>query len=132
KTPPRLGARSRTASRVGELVTASMFAYARLMFAARTLSVLLLLLSACSSSESSSSTESNGEAGPCPDLGGTWEVTAHCDPSLIGKNAVVTQASCSLSFAPPFNGFEGIVSNDGKVTLSGPQSCNGTAGAASI
>jgi hypothetical protein len=58
-------------------------------------------------------------------------VTAHCDASLIGQKAVVTQTGCSLSFAAPFNGFTGTVTG-ATLTLNGPQSCTGTVMANSI
>ncbi len=88
---------------------------------------VLLLLCACASSSSSTS-----DGATCPDLSGSWSVTKHCDASLVGMSAHVTQAACSLAFAPPFDAFTGRVTPDSKVTLSGPQSCNGTAAAASI
>ncbi len=54
-------------------------------------------------------------------------MATHCEASLVGTDALVTQSGCSLAFAPPFNGFTGSVSIDKKVTLSGPQTCSGTA-----
>jgi hypothetical protein len=78
----------------------------------------------------------SGSAAPsgasCPDVSGNWKVTAHCDPTLIGKAAVVTQNGCSLTFAAPFDGFTGTVTADGQLSVSGPQSCSGTAGATSL
>jgi hypothetical protein len=40
---------------------------------------------------------------------------------------MVTETNCALSFAPPFDGFSGSVTSAGKITLSGPQSCTGSA-----
>jgi hypothetical protein len=85
----------------------------------------------CGSDDSTSAGASSGSAA-CPNLAGQWKVSAHCDPSLVGKDAVVTQSGCSLTFASPFNGFTGSVTADNKVTLSGPQSCTGTASSTSI
>jgi hypothetical protein len=101
----------------------------------RTLLAMLLTLGlpcACSSNTSSGSAASTDGGGACPDLTGSWTVTAHCDASLIGQKAVVTQTDCSLSFAQPFNLFTGTVTTDAKVSLSGPQSCTGTATSGTI
>jgi hypothetical protein len=65
-------------------------------------------------------------------VSGTWTVTAHCDASLVGQKAIVTQTDCSLSFAAPFDGFTGILTADGKITLSGAQACTGTVTASTI
>jgi hypothetical protein len=59
-------------------------------------------------------------------------VTTHCDPTLVGKDAVVTQSGCNLTFGAPFNGFTGSVTADSKVTIAGPQTCSGTASTSSI
>jgi hypothetical protein len=92
--------------------------------------LLLLLVAACSSS--SSPPAASGEGGACPNVAGTWKITAHCDPSLIGQNAGVAQSGCSLTFQAPFNGFTGTVTSDDKITVSGPQSCSGSATASAI
>lgn len=81
-----------------------------------------LLLVGCGSS----STDEKQSDGSCPSVAGSWTVTKHCESSLVGMSASVTQQSCALTFAAPFNGFTGQVSADGGVTLSGPQSCSGT------
>jgi hypothetical protein len=94
----------------------------------RALLVAIFFLCACSSS----SNESSPDGGACPDVSGTWTVTAHCDSSLVGQKAVVTQNGCSLSFASPFDGFTGTLTTDGKLTLSGPQSCTGTVSATTL
>jgi hypothetical protein len=99
----------------------------------RSFLVALLLLCACSSnSPSSGSPSPDGGSAACPDVAGTWNITAHCDASLIGQSVVVTQTDCTLSFAAPFDGFTGTVTNDGMLSLSGPQSCAGTVTASSI
>jgi hypothetical protein len=59
-------------------------------------------------------------------------VTKHCDASLVGASAVVTESNCKLTFASPFDGFTGSVAADGTVTLSGPQSCTGKSSQSSI
>jgi len=89
---------------------------------ATTLSVLY----ACSSGAGAGANVPDGAA--CPNLIGDWKVASHCDPSLVGQNATIAQSNCALSFAPPFDGFTGTVSADAKLTLSGPQTCTGTAG----
>ena len=96
-----------------------------------------VLCAACSGSSDASPSQPEGNAGDtgsgsCPDLSGAWDVTAHCDPSLIGKSLLVTQNSCSLSFAAPFDAFSGSVTADGTITLSGPQSCTGTASTSAV
>jgi hypothetical protein len=93
----------------------------------------LCLPCACSSSSSpAGATSSDGGGAACPDVSGTWTVTAHCDASLVGQKAIVTQTDCSLSFAAPFDGFTGTLTTDAKITLSGPQTCTGTVTASSI
>jgi len=93
-----------------------------------------LSLAACGSDSDSSgsTTSSTGGSGACPNLAATWKVTAHCDPSLIGKDAIVTQNGCNLTFEAPFNGFTGTVTSDSKLTIAGPQTCTGTATASAI
>ena len=107
----------------------------------RALCAAVLLLSACSSSSSGGAgagadAGSAGSAGAasagCPDVSGTWKVTAHCDSTLVGMSLTVTETACALAFAAPFNGFNGNVSDTGKITLSGPQSCTGDATASAI
>jgi hypothetical protein len=94
-----------------------------------------LLLGACSSSSTDGSATANGgstgNAG-CPNLSGAWKVTAHCDASLVGMSLTVTETDCALSFAAPFDGFSGSVTADGKVALTGPQTCTGDASATAI
>ncbi len=87
--------------------------------------VLCAACAACSSSSSDPSGEPGN--GSCPDLSGAWDITAHCEPSFIGMTVQVTENACALSFSAPFDGFSGSVTPDGKITLSGPQSCTGTA-----
>jgi len=100
-----------------------------------------LSCSACGdSSDPEPSPGSAGESGnaggagsaSCPDVSGNWTIAAHCDASLIGLTLKVTETDCSLSFAPPFDVFSGSVTTDGKITLSGAQSCTGTATASSV
>jgi hypothetical protein len=97
----------------------------RLSFAAVT--ALLLALAACSSDDTPAAATPSGGSALCPNVAGTWKVTAHCDASLIGADAVVTQSGCALTFAAPFNGFTGDVGADGATRVSGPQTCTGTA-----
>jgi hypothetical protein len=100
----------------------------------KSLFMLALLVCACGSDSSGtpSKTSGSGDGGACPDVTGTWAVTKHCDASLVGMNAVVTQSACKLSFQPPFDGFTGTVAADGTVTLSGPQTCSGSVSQSSI
>jgi hypothetical protein len=96
--------------------------------------VLALFVCGCGSDPSGTPSNSNGgsDNAACPDITGTWAVTKHCDASLVGSNAVVSQHGCTLSFAAPFNAFNGSVGTDGTVTLSGPQNCTGKAAGSSI
>jgi hypothetical protein len=109
----------------------------------RTLPVALLLvvaLCACSSSSSSPSTgtgtsgggSSSGSSGACPNVAGAWKITAHCDASLVGQALTITQTDCALAFSAPFNGFTSTLTTDGKISVSGPQTCTGTAAASAI
>ena len=96
------------------------------------------MCNACGSSSDPSSAVANaGSSGTtggesCPDVSGSWDISAHCDASVIGMTLQVTEANCALSFAAPFDQFRGSVATDGKITLSGPQSCTGTATASSV
>jgi hypothetical protein len=94
----------------------------------------MLLVSACSSSAGSPSNSSaaGDTSAACPNVAGTWNITAHCDPTLIGQTVVVTQSDCSLSFAAPFDGFTATAASDGKLTVSGPQTCSGTASSSEL
>ena len=87
----------------------------------RNLFLVGVLCAACGACSSSS------DPSGCPDVSGGWEITAHCDAAFIGMTLQVTENACALSFSKPFDGFSGHVSEDGKITLSGPQSCTGTA-----
>ncbi|HET7543420.1 MAG TPA: hypothetical protein VFK05_26280 [Polyangiaceae bacterium] len=100
--------------------------------------------SACGSSSSpSESSGGSGNAGSsnagssnagssCPDVSGAWQITEHCDPTLIGISMNVTETSCALSFDAPFDAFSGDVTREGKITISGVQSCTGSASASAI
>ncbi|HEX4446580.1 MAG TPA: hypothetical protein VH044_07590 [Polyangiaceae bacterium] len=96
----------------------------------RSLLAALPLIWACSSGSDASPPPASSPA--CPDAAGTWTITAHCDASFVGQSVMVTQNDCSLSLAAPFDGFAGTLASDGKLTLSGPQSCTGTVTATSI
>jgi hypothetical protein len=99
-----------------------------------------LVCSACGSSSDPSSASSAGESGnsggsgsaSCPDVSGSWKITAHCDRTVVGLTLQVTQRECSLAFAEPFDAFSGSLTSDGKIALSGPQTCTGTATASSV
>jgi hypothetical protein len=88
----------------------------------RQLLLLSLFAFACGSSS-----DDEGEPGNCPNLSGTWTVAEHCDASLIGASAPISMKSCSLTFSAPFDGFSASVSEDGAVSVSGPQTCTGNA-----
>ncbi|HYQ45473.1 MAG TPA: hypothetical protein VER11_25980 [Polyangiaceae bacterium] len=102
------------------------------------LSVFGLVCSACGSDSSNSpGSAGSGNAGGagnsgCPDVSGSWNITEHCEHSLIGTTLTVTQNACALSFSAPFDGFSGSVTTDGKITVGGPQDCTGTATTSAI
>jgi hypothetical protein len=104
------------------------------------MSVMALGSGACGGSSDSPNPGSGGSgnvggannAGSCPDVSGEWTITDHCEASFIGMNLTVTENACALSFASPFDAFSGTVTNAGKITLSGPQSCTGTATSTSV
>lgn len=102
----------------------------------RSLCVAFIPFFFCACSSSSSEPSSPSAAGEtsaaCPSVAGTWNIAEHCDLSLVGKSAVVMESDCSLSFAAPFAGFTGTVASDGKLTLSGPQTCSGMASSSTI
>ena len=68
----------------------------------------------------------------CPDVSGTWTVSKHCEASLVGEALSVTQRDCALTFAAPFDSFMGSVTSTGQITLSGPQSCTGSASSTAV
>src|SRR6478735_10887274 len=68
----------------------------------------------------------------CPDVSGDWTLTDHCEASFIGMTLTVTEKDCALSFASPFDAFSGSVTTDGKIMLTGPQDCSGTATSTSV
>jgi hypothetical protein len=98
-----------------------------------------LLLCACgsSSSDAGGGAGAGASAGACPSLGGTWTIQAHCVSSFVGQTVTVTESSCMLSLAAPFDGYSGTVTSDGQLDVKGPtasgsQECTGTATAASM
>jgi len=99
-----------------------------------------LVCNACGDSSDSSNTGGGAgsgnvggaSSGSCPDVSGSWTLTDHCESSFIGMSLMVTQRDCALSFASPFDAFSGTVTTDGKITLSGPQDCTGTATTTSV
>lgn len=101
---------------------------------------ICILCAACGSSSDPSTAGGAGSPGSagsvgngsCPDLSGAWDVSAHCDPSLIGKTLQVTETACMLSMAAPFDAFSGSVTADGTISLSGPQNCTGTATSSAV
>jgi len=101
--------------------------------------VISVLCTACSDSSDAASNGGSGgngaggaSNGACPDISGKWTVSEHCESSLVGMTLDVTEKDCALSFAAPFDVFSGSVSAQGKITLSGPQTCTGTASATSV
>lgn len=88
--------------------------------------------SACGSSSDDSSNAGGTSNGSCPNVSGEWTLTDHCESAYIGMTLNVTQNACALSFAAPFDAFSGSVTSSGKITLSGPQSCTGTATSTSV
>ena len=98
---------------------------------------LSLLLCACGSSSSNAGGGAGASAGACPSLAGTWTIQAHCVSSFVGQTVTVTESSCMLSLAAPFDGYSGTVTSDGQLDVKGPtatgsQECSGTATAASM
>jgi hypothetical protein len=100
------------------------------------LGVCCALCSACGGSSDASpaaSSAGSGNAGDsCPDVSGAWQVTDHCDSSLIGMTMNVTETACALTFSKPFDVFSGNVTTDGKITISGVQTCTGNASSSAI
>ena len=101
--------------------------------------VMGLACGACGSSDASNpgGSAGGGNSGgasnaSCPDVSGEWTLTDHCEAAYIGMTLNVTENACVLSFAAPFDAFSGSVTSGGKITLSGPQSCTGTATATSV
>ena len=99
-------------------------------------SCVLLSVSACGSSSDGAAPSSAQAGAPaiavCPDVSGTWTVTQHCDATLVGQTLKVMQSDCALSMASPFDQFTGSVTKDDTISLSGPQTCSGSATADSV
>jgi len=93
----------------------------------KVVSLVCFVLVACGSDDDDSSANGN-----CPNVSGSWTVSEHCDASLVGKKADVTQTGCNLAFAAPFNGFSGSVTAAGDVSVTGPQTCSGKASSSEI
>lgn len=95
--------------------------------------MLVLGLAACGSDVGSPAANggTSGNQG-CPVVSGTWTVTKHCEASLVGTSLTVTQRDCTLRFSAPFDSFMGTVTAAGGISLSGPQSCTGTASATAV
>jgi hypothetical protein len=57
--------------------------------------------------------------GGCPDLAGTWTITAHCRAELIGQRATIRPSGCSFTMDSPIatQTVTGTVSADGAITL---------------
>ncbi len=95
----------------------------------KVLLVLLMLGATACGSDGSSGAANGGTSGSqsCPDLSGAWKIAKHCDTSLVGTTLTVMEKDCALTMAAPFDSFMGNVTSAGAITLSGPQSCTGTA-----
>jgi hypothetical protein len=53
-----------------------------------------LLLAGCGYGGENGNGDGNGN---CPDMTGTWVVIDHCEPSVIGTTAAVTQDGCDIT-----------------------------------
>ncbi len=74
---------------------------------------------------------SAGTGSSCPDAVGTWEITGHCQTTLIGQNAVITQTGCDVTVSSPVAGqtVTGSVNRDGTLALEvqpDDMTCSGT------
>jgi len=65
--------------------------------------------------------DGNGDGNDnCPDMTGTWEVTAHCEPTVVGSEVVVTQDGCDItSVWDGSSTFTGTLDEDGNATITG-------------
>ena len=97
--------------------------------------VTLSLLASMALVSCGSSTALQPDAASCPDLSGSWTVTAHCVPSQVGQTFSITQTGCTYGESYP--GWTGSVAADGTLTSSGPagdkpMTCTGTSSGSPI
>jgi hypothetical protein len=76
----------------------------------------LILTAWLSSTAAACSSSSNSK---CEDLSGVWNITAHCQASLVNQTATFAQTECGLNVASPVAGqtVTGTVAADGSLTL---------------
>ena len=64
----------------------------------------------------SDGTGGGSSSGDCPNLSGTWVITAHCEASFLGQSSTVTQTGCSYMVSTEGYTCSGTVNGDGSVT----------------
>jgi len=85
------------------------------------LAALAILIGSCGSSDSGKDDGSGGgSSAGCPDLSGTWTITAHCMPDLVGKPVGIRQSDCTLIVDSPVAGqtVMATVGKDGTIELT--------------
>lgn len=60
------------------------------------------------------------ETGDCPEISGTWEITAHCSPSVVGSTMVFSQSGCIINQIDPWTDWSGSIDEEGNMIWSGP------------
>src|SRR5262245_21338768 len=89
---------------------------------------------ACSSDDGDGATSGGATSGQasCPDVSGTWKITAHsCMSSAVGSTLTIHQSGCNLTELEPW-GWSGTIDAAGKMAWSGPaaggmpMTCNAT------
>jgi hypothetical protein len=74
-----------------------------------------LLLAGCGYGGDNGNGDGNGN---CPDMTGTWVVTAHCEPSVVGTTSTVTQDGCDITADWGGVIFTGTVDGNGNTTIT--------------
>lgn len=61
----------------------------------------------------------DGGGGACPQIAGTYTITAHCVAAQIGTEVNVEQSGCTLTRFDPWTGWSGTISPGGGMSWSG-------------
>lgn len=73
----------------------------------------------------------------CLAIDGSWNISNHCQTSVVGTTATVHQSGCSISAVDPWTGWSGSMTPGDGITMSGPagtaqMTCTGTVTASAI
>lgn len=55
----------------------------------------------------------------CPDVGGTWTITQHCEPGFVGAVTEISVSGCNITDVSVWDSWTGSVESDGTLAMSG-------------